>query len=218
MLNDWIVQNWGSRANLENIKKMGKMGYDYFKKLNGSYVYPNGFLGATPVYITNFKFSNSNKVTGNATIYGDEISDNINIGEYDITLTVMCFGRKYLDDLKSLQELSQKNAGLSSILPLYYEKTKTTYSPLVITSIDFTDSQSSTMFQTVTIKLKQIKIFTLGTRGEVIVTETLSDCEYYSQDQPSGFSMPLNLLDELKKTKQYQDLEKEIKNVFKNYI
>jgi hypothetical protein len=187
------------RFDFEKASKIWKAAYKGWKLLNRSLILPNGFLNDIPVYITEFDFSTSNSVTGNKTFDSMELSDNIYIEPYSITLTVYCFGQEYKNELLKLRKLSRNKIGKDNILTLYYSKYSEKFFPLVITNMSFTDSATSTMFQEVKITLTNIDIREFMSYEGITTTSTLSRNNSVKITEPVKFDFPLNLQDELSK-------------------
>ena len=187
------------RFDFEKASKIWKATYKSWKLLNKSLILPNGFLNDLPVYISEFDFSTSNSVTGNKTFESMELSDNIYIEPYSITLTVYCFGQEYKNELMNLKRLSRNKIGKDNILTLYYSKYSEKFFPLVITNMSFTDSAASTMFQEVRIDLKNIDVRSFMNYEGVTTTSTLSRNNSVKITEPIKLNLPLNLQNELAK-------------------
>ena len=112
------------KNDLEKAMKIFEKTSEYWKKITGSYVYPNGLLGTIPVYITNFTFSKANSVTQNILYFGEEFSDNFEKENYTIDLELICFGSKYLENIRELHRLSEEKEGTDNIISLFYKKNK----------------------------------------------------------------------------------------------
>lgn len=170
---------------------------DYWRKITGSFVYPNGMLDDIPVYVTEFNYSKSNSVSPNMMFLGNESIDNIEKDVFSIDLTLMCYGKSYLEELEKLRQVSEDREGINNIISFYYNKNKKIYFPLVITSINYNDSSETTRFQSVSIKLKQIKLSFLNDKT-LEVTNVLKAEDFYTNDVLKRFEMPENLYDELR--------------------
>ena len=199
---------------INNATKLWKNSYDYWKKINGSYIYPNGLLGKLPIYITSLQYSRSNSITGNKTFIGPELVDNISFEPYSITLNIICFGQEYYEELSKIKNLSENPEAFQNIIALYYAKTKEVYAPLAITNFDFSDNSDSTMLQKVSLKLKNVDIREFIENNGVYTTSTLNPNDYIKDVHPEDNPMPLNLLDELQNLEPYKNIEKWVKGLW----
>ena len=200
----------GSSLNIdiEKAVNLWKNAYDTWNKVNGSYIYPNGLLGKLPVHISCFQYSHSNSVTGNKTFKGENLIDNIVLEPFSITLTLICFGREYFEMLENIKKLSESPKSFQDIIVLYYAKTKKVYGPLAITNFDFSDTSDTTNLQKISLKLKNVDIREFIDENGIISTATLNLNDYINEVHPDDNPMPLNLLDELKNTKQFKEIQK----------
>lgn len=216
LITTWLKNNFN--FDFDKTLKLCQKTSEYWKKITGVYIYPNGLLGGLPVYITDFKFSKSSSVTSNILFYGDEIVDNLEKKSYEITLNVICFGKNYLDRLNELKQLATTPIGEENIISLFYQKDKIYYYPLVITNIDYSDNSDTTRLQSFSIKLKQIDvalITELNDSNYSTFTSVLIKDNSYISSITEEFQMPQNLYEELKENiPQF----KEVINVFKNFI
>ena len=218
-----ITENNTNNESLEILKnKFAKaMKYaakisDYWRKITGSFVYPNGMLDNIPVYITEFNYSKSNSVSPNTMFMGNESIDNIEKDVYSIDLTLMCYGKSYLEELEKIRQISEDREGIENIISFYYNKNKKIYFPLVITSINYSDSSETTRFQSVSIKLKQIKLSFLDNET-LEVTNVLKPEDYYTNDELKQFEMPENLYDELRnECPKFKEVTDGIENFISN--
>lgn len=202
------------KNDLEKAMKIFEKTSDYWKKITGSYVYPNGLLGNIPVYITNFSFSKANSVTQNILFFGEEFSDNLEKENYTIDLELICFGPKYLESIRELHRLSEEKDGTDNIISLFYKKNKINYFPLVITNISYSDNAESTRLQTVSISLKQISLSVFYDET-CEITNTLTQNNTYTICESMDMELPQNLYEEMKlKHPEFRDITNEIENFF----
>ncbi|MDR2879297.1 MAG: hypothetical protein LBV03_05235, partial [Fusobacteriales bacterium] len=138
-----ITENTVNNESLEILKnKFAKaMKYaakisDHWRKITGNFVYPNGMLDDIPVYVTEFDYSKSNSVSPNIMFLGNESIDNIEKDVYSIDLTLMCYGKNYLEELEKLRQISEDREGIENIISFYYSKNKKIYFPLIISGIN----------------------------------------------------------------------------------
>lgn len=196
------------KFDFEKASRLWEASYKSWKLANRSLILPNGFLGGLPIYITEFDYSTSNSITGNKTFSGTELSDNIYIEPYSITLNIYCFGKEYKDELKKLIGLSREKIGKENILTLYYSKYKEKFFPMVITDMSFTDNVNSTNFQEVKIILKNIDVREFIQINNVTTTSTLIKNNSIKIMEPVKFEIPLNLQYELFKNQNYSEVIK----------
>lgn len=200
---------------LKKAAELFKKTTEYWRKLTGSYVYPNGMLGELPVYITEMSFAKSNSISSNALYYGDEVVDNIVKEAYEVNLELICFGKEYLNEIKNLRNLSEDKSGEENIISFAYRKNSTIYYPLIITNVSYSDSADSTMLQTVSIKLKQINL-TSFSEADKEITCVLKKSESYSNGGLFETELPKNLYEELRKEiPKFKEGTDAIKNIFK---
>ena len=211
-LNEWVINNLGM-----DIKSWQETFNKYKNMSNGSFKEPNGLLGNIPVSIIEFQYSNSNNISNNKMIYNGEISDHIKNEAYSINLQLLCYGEKYLEELKKLQSLSKENSALSAIIPFYYSETKEYYFPVAITSLNFSNNDKSKYFQKISLQLKNLKINkSLSTNNEQLTTNTLNNNDFFQNQNLMNFEMPSNLIEEIRNSDIYKNIEVIENNAIKN--
>ena len=67
----WVNQYFN--FDIDKALKLWKTGADYWKKLTGTYIYPNAFLDDIPVYVTQLTYSRGNSVTQNTLFFGEDV-------------------------------------------------------------------------------------------------------------------------------------------------
>ena len=214
------IRNWASqyfKFDIDKALKLWKTGADYWKKLTGSYIYPNGFLDDIPVYVTNLDYSKGSSVTPNTLFLGEDVIDNIEKSPYDLTIDLICFGKEYLSEIKKLRTLAEDQVGSQNIISFFYQKNKEHYFPLVITNISYSDSSETTLFQSITISLKQVNLAlaTADDSGNSTLTAVLVTNDSFINSQTEQYEMPMNLFEELRRdVPQFKEVTDAVKNFF----
>ena len=211
----WVNQYFN--FDIDKALRLWKTGADYWKKLTGTYIYPNAFLDDIPVYVTQLTYSRGNSVTQNTLFFGEDVIDNIEKDSYDITIDLLCFGKEYLSEIKKLRALAEDQVGSQNIISFFYQKNKVHYYPLIITNISYTDSAESTLFQSVSITLKQINVAlaTDANGKNATLTTVLISNDSFISSQTENYDMPMNLYEELRRDiPQFKEVTDAVKNFF----
>lgn len=211
------IRTWANQYfnfDIDKALKLWKTGADYWKKLTGSYIYPNGFLDEIPVYITKLDYSKRSSVTPNTLFLGEDVIDNIEKAPYDLTIDLICFGKEYLSEIKKLRTLAE---GSQNIISFFYQKNKEHYFPLVITNISYTDSSETSLFQSISISLKQVNLAlsTAVDSENTTLTAVLITNDSFINSQTEQYEMPMNLFEELRRdVPQFKEVTNAVKNFF----
>ena len=130
---------------------------------------------------------------------------------------MLCFGKEYLSEIKKLRALAEDQVGSQNIISFFYQKNKVHYYPLIITNISYTDSAESTLFQSVSITLKQINVaLATDANGEnATLTTVLISNDSFISSQTENYDMPMNLYEELRRDiPQFKEVTDAVKNFF----
>ena len=204
-----LIQNF----DMEKANKLWQQFYDGFAKFTGAYIYPNGMLGDTPVFISSFEWQTSTNVTSNITFEGTEIADNVSTNPYGAKIKIVAFTDFYIDVIELHQKAARNSNGQKGLMAFYYNKFKQLYGLVVITNMNFTNTSKDTFIQLIDIDLKFVEVRKFVTNEDgVITTETLGANNFFQDQQLLAEGMPQNWFDELSRTDKFKEIENAVKN------
>ena len=122
-----------------------------------------------------------------------------------------------MSEIKKLRTLAEDQVGSQNIISFFYQKNKEHYFPLVITNISYSDSSETTLFQSITISLKQVNLAlaTADDSGNSTLTAVLVTNDSFINSQTEQYEMPMNLFEELRRdVPQFKEVTDAVKNFF----
>lgn len=150
----------------DDVTKYANIGLNYYNRIKQIFGYDtkeyfkksNGILGGIPVLVQSTSYSRNNAVSEFSNYDNQVFSDNMYINNYELKIEIICYGKEVLDSVNQLLELSRKRQYIS----FTYEKTKTTYSPIAITNISYSEDYKVQNVYIVSVTCKEIVMLKNG--------------------------------------------------------
>ncbi len=208
-----IITDMITNFDFAKLEEFGRTATELWSKYTGAHKYPNGLLGSIPVFIETFEFNTSNSITSDKTFQGIDVADNVSVEPYSISISIAAFTDFYIDIIEKHLEVARNSNGKEGITALYYNKFHSIYGPLVIENFSFVNDAKATFLQMIDIELKYVDIRKFITNEEgIITTSTLETNDYFKSQEVLETGMPINLFDELSRTKKFKEYENAVKN------